>query len=101
MTIAILWIGVTLVIKNQLTIGQLIAFQMFANQFTAPVMRLVNLWNEFQQVLLTKSLMVDGKEQQISTGMGLSAEIKTGKRRIIEFFIYPIVKYWSEAVSIK
>ena len=25
---------------------------MFANQFTAPVMRLVNLWNEFQQVLL-------------------------------------------------
>lgn len=52
MTIAILWIGVTLVIKNQLTIGQLIAFQMFANQFTAPVMRLVNLWNEFQQVLL-------------------------------------------------
>lgn len=52
MTIAILWIGVTLVIKNKLTIGQLIAFQMFANQFSAPVMRLVNLWNEFQQVLL-------------------------------------------------
>lgn len=52
MTIAILWIGVILVIKNQLTIGQLIAFQMFANQFTAPVMRLVSLWNEFQQVLL-------------------------------------------------
>ena len=52
MTIAILWIGVTLVINNQLTIGQLIAFQMFANQFTSPVMRLVNLWNEFQQVLL-------------------------------------------------
>lgn len=38
--------------KNKLTIGQLIAFQMFANQFSAPVMRLVNLWNEFQQVLL-------------------------------------------------
>ena len=50
---------------------------------------------------VTKSLMVDGNEQAISTGMGLSAEIKTGKRRIIEFFIYPIVKYWSEAVSIK
>ena len=32
---------------------------------------------------ITKSLMVDGKEQPISTGMGLSAEIKTGKRRII------------------
>lgn len=52
MTIAILWIGVILVMKNSLTIGQLIAFQMFANQFTSPVMRLVSLWNEFQQVLL-------------------------------------------------
>lgn len=52
MTIAILWIGVILVIKNQLTIGQLIAFQMFAGQFISPVMRLVNLWNEFQQALL-------------------------------------------------
>lgn len=50
---------------------------------------------------VTKSLLVDGKEQTISIGMGLSAEIKTGKRRIIEFFIYPIIKYWSESVSIK
>lgn len=52
-------------------------------------------------VPITKSLIVDGKEQFISTGMGLTAEIKTGKRRIIEFFIYPIVKYWSESVTIK
>lgn len=47
------------------------------------------------------SLKIDGKEQNISSGMSLSAEIKVGKRRIIEFFIYPIIKYWSEAVSIK
>ena len=52
MTIAILYMGVKLVIENKLTIGQLIAFQMFANQFTAPVLRLVNLWNELQQALL-------------------------------------------------
>lgn len=50
---------------------------------------------------VTQTLRVDGVDQPISTGMGLSAEIKTGKRRIIEFFIYPIIKYWSEAVSIK
>lgn len=52
MTISILYLGVKLVIENKLTIGQLIAFQMFANQFTMPVLRLVNLWNEFQQALL-------------------------------------------------
>lgn len=52
MTIAILYFGVKLVIDNKLTIGQLIAFQMFSNQFSGPVLRLVNLWNEFQQCLL-------------------------------------------------
>lgn len=52
MTIAILYFGVKLVIENKLTIGQLIAFQMFSNQFSAPILRLVNLWNEFQQCLL-------------------------------------------------
>ena len=46
MTIAILYLGVKLVIEK------LIAFQMFANQFTAPILRLVNLWNELQQALL-------------------------------------------------
>jgi subfamily B ATP-binding cassette protein HlyB/CyaB len=53
MTITMLYIGVTLVIDGQLSVGQLIAFQMFANQFTQPILRLVNLWNEFQQTLLS------------------------------------------------
>ena len=52
MTISILYIGVMLVIENKLTIGQLIAFQMFSGQFAAPMLRLVGLWNEFQQTLL-------------------------------------------------
>ena len=52
MTIAILYVGVLLVIENKLTIGQLIAFQMFSGQFSAPMLRLVGLWNEFQQTLL-------------------------------------------------
>ena len=52
MTIFILYVGVMNVIDNKLTIGQLIAFQMFVGQFSAPILRLVNLWNEFQQTLL-------------------------------------------------
>jgi subfamily B ATP-binding cassette protein HlyB/CyaB len=59
MTIAILYFGVRLVIENKMTIGQLIAFQMFANQFTNPVLRLVNLWNEFQQTLLAVDRLGD------------------------------------------
>ncbi|MEW6427020.1 MAG: type I secretion system permease/ATPase [Thermodesulfobacteriota bacterium] len=59
MTIAILFFGVKLVLLNRLTIGQLIAFQMFAGQFSGPVLRLVNLWNEFQQALLSVDRLGD------------------------------------------
>ena len=59
MTISILYFGVRLVIENQMTIGQLIAFQMFANQLTNPVLRLVNLWNELQQTLLAVDRLGD------------------------------------------
>lgn len=59
MTISILFIGVRSVLQNELTIGQLIAFQMFAGQFSGPVLRLVNLWNEFQQALLSVDRLGD------------------------------------------
>ncbi|MET0514621.1 MAG: type I secretion system permease/ATPase [Nitrospiraceae bacterium] len=49
-TIAILWTGAYLVIGGQLSIGQLIAFNMLSGQVTGPLLRLVNLWQEFQQV---------------------------------------------------
>lgn len=59
MTIAILFLGVKAVLNNELTIGQLIAFQMFAGQFSGPILRLVNLWNEFQQALLSVDRLGD------------------------------------------
>lgn len=59
MTIAMLYVGVTLVLDNRLSVGQLIAFQMFAGQFTGPMLRLVNLWNEFQQTLLSVDRLGD------------------------------------------
>lgn len=59
MTLSILYFGVLLVIEKELSVGQLIAFQMFANQFSSPIMRLVNLWNEFQQTLLSVDRLGD------------------------------------------
>ncbi len=59
MTISILYFGVLMVIEGSLSVGQLIAFQMFANQFSGPVLRLVNLWNEFQQTLLSVDRLGD------------------------------------------
>jgi ATP-binding cassette, subfamily B, bacterial HlyB/CyaB len=59
MTLSILYFGVGLVIDQQLSVGQLIAFQMFANQFSNPILRLVGLWNEFQQTLLSVDRLGD------------------------------------------
>lgn len=50
---------------------------------------------------LNHTLMVEGRETPISTGMSLTAEIKIHKRRIIEFFIYPMIKYWHQAIQVR
>lgn len=50
---------------------------------------------------IDKSLMVEGKQKSISPGMSLTAEIKVKKRRVIEFFIYPLIKYWGEGISVR
>jgi ATP-binding cassette subfamily B protein len=49
----ILWVGAKLVIEQKLTIGQLIAFQMLSGRMTGPLLRLVQLWQNLQQVLLS------------------------------------------------
>lgn len=76
MTIGILYFGVLLVIEQKLTVGQLIAFQMFANQFIGPVLRLVNLWNDLQQVLLSVDRIGDilntPTEQDVKNAITLS-----------------------------
>ncbi|MBR4314467.1 MAG: ATP-binding cassette domain-containing protein, partial [Lachnospiraceae bacterium] len=59
MTLSILYFGVGLVIDGKLSVGQLIAFQMFAGQFSAPVMRLVSLWNDLQQAILSVDRLGD------------------------------------------
>lgn len=49
-TAAIMWLGASLVIDNQMTVGQLVAFNMLAGQVSSPILRLAQLWNDFQQV---------------------------------------------------
>lgn len=57
--VANLWIGAHLVISNQITVGQLIAFNMLASQVANPVIRLAQLWQDFQQVGISVSRLGD------------------------------------------
>ncbi|WP_443114088.1 type I secretion system permease/ATPase [Herbaspirillum seropedicae] len=58
-TAAIMWLGATLVIEQQLTVGELVAFNMLAGQVASPILRLAQLWNDFQQVGISMSRLGD------------------------------------------
>ncbi len=49
-TIAVMFFGAKLVIDGKLSLGQLIAFNMLSGQVSAPIIRLAQLWQDFQQV---------------------------------------------------
>ncbi|MGH1395564.1 MAG: ABC transporter transmembrane domain-containing protein [Trichormus sp.] len=51
-TTALLWFGAHQVINNQLTIGQLVAFNMLLDNIITPFQRLTVLWNELQEVTI-------------------------------------------------
>ncbi|MEH2060313.1 MAG: type I secretion system permease/ATPase [Nostoc sp.] len=74
-TMLILWFGAKLVIEQKLTIGQLVAFQMLSGRVTGPLLRLVQLWQNLQQVLLSVDRIGDilnvPPEAELGTGLVL------------------------------
>ena len=48
-TLLVLWIGAYMVMEGKLSVGELIAFQMMSSQVIAPILRLINMWQAFQQ----------------------------------------------------
>jgi subfamily B ATP-binding cassette protein HlyB/CyaB len=53
MTVMILWVGARAVMQGDLSIGQLIAFNMLAGRVSGPVLRVVQLWQDFQQASIS------------------------------------------------
>ncbi len=49
--------------------------------------------------LARTSLSVDGKEINLAPGMNLTAEVKTGKRRVIEYLVSPVSRLANESVK--
>ncbi len=48
-TVAVLWVGANMVLANELTIGQLIAFNMLMGSALSPLMGIIGLWDELQE----------------------------------------------------
>ena len=73
-TLSIMWLGAGLVINGKLSVGQLIAFNMLASQVSSPILRLAQLWNDFQQIGISMSRLGDILNSR--------TEIEGGKTRI-------------------
>jgi len=58
-TVAILWFGASLVVEGKLTVGELIAFNMLSGRISSPILRLAQLWNDFQQVGISMQRLGD------------------------------------------
>jgi subfamily B ATP-binding cassette protein HlyB/CyaB len=58
-TVAILYFGALAVISGDLTVGALVAFNMLAGRVSAPILRLSQLWQDFQQVRISVDRLGD------------------------------------------
>ncbi len=61
----LLWFGAWLVIQNQLTIGQLVAFNMLLGNIIQPFQRLIILWNQLQEVIVATERINDVLEAEL------------------------------------
>ncbi|MFA5969206.1 MAG: type I secretion system permease/ATPase [Sphingomonas sp.] len=67
---AILYFGASAVIDKSLTVGGLVAFNMFAQRVSGPVIRMAQLWQDFQQVRIAIDRLGDVLNQPIEPGAG-------------------------------
>jgi subfamily B ATP-binding cassette protein HlyB/CyaB len=67
---AILYFGAEAVIAGELSVGGLVAFNMFAQRVSAPVLRMAQLWQDFQQVRIAVERLGDVLNQPIEPGAG-------------------------------
>ncbi len=58
-TVVTIWVGARLVIDGSMTVGQLIAFNMLASRVAQPIMRIAQLWTDFQQTGISMQRLGD------------------------------------------
>ena len=70
-----LWWGVKLVLAGELSPGELVAFNMLAGQVTQPILRLAQVWQDFQHTLIALRRVGDILDEPQEAGSGGLASI--------------------------
>ncbi|WP_295956736.1 type I secretion system permease/ATPase [Rhodoferax sp.] len=79
---ATLWYGAHLVMDNQLTVGQFVAFNMFAGRVSQPIMRMAQLWTDFQQTGISVARLGDILNTRTEVPPTSTAQLPPVKGRI-------------------
>jgi ATP-binding cassette, subfamily B, bacterial HlyB/CyaB len=79
---ATLWYGAHLVMNNELTVGQFVAFNMFAQRVAQPIMRMAQLWTDFQQTGISVSRLGDILNTRTEVAPSSAAQLPPVKGRI-------------------
>jgi subfamily B ATP-binding cassette protein HlyB/CyaB len=79
---ATLWYGAHLVMDGQLTVGQFVAFNMFAQRVAQPIMRMAQLWTDFQQTGISMARLGDILNTRTEIPPAAAAQLATVKGRI-------------------
>ncbi|MEO8836515.1 MAG: ABC transporter transmembrane domain-containing protein, partial [Caldimonas sp.] len=77
-----LWYGAQLVIDQQLTVGQFVAFTMFAQRVAQPIMRMAQLWTDFQQTGISMARLGDILNTRTEVPPNTAAQLPPLKGRI-------------------
>ena len=64
-----LWLGAHQVMAGALSVGQLIAFNMLAGQVSGPILRLAQLWQDFQQMRISVERLGDVLNTPVEPGL--------------------------------
>ncbi len=67
-SILVIGIGAWLVLRNELTLGELIAFRIISGYVTQPMMRLASTWQSFQEMSLSLERVGDVVNQPLEVG---------------------------------
>lgn len=79
---ATLWYGAHLVMNNELTVGQFVAFNMFAGRVSQPIMRMAQLWTDFQQTGISVARLGDILNTRTEVPPSSTAQLPALKGRI-------------------
>ena len=55
----VLWIGASMVLSSELTLGQLIAFRIISSYVTQPLLRLSTIWQSIQELRISFERLAD------------------------------------------